>query len=98
MINTVETVTKGRARASELEQTRQTLIKRNSRRISHRAVPSHNYARLAAVRMTLGVQNVGGQEVFVDRLTRSGQRSFCSRVRNRKRTHFTTNFTPYMTL
>jgi hypothetical protein len=61
--------------------------------ISFRAVVSRHYARLAAVRMTLGVQNMGSEEVFVDRPIRSGHWSFCARVRNREGTLFTTNFT-----
>ena len=40
---------------------------------------SCNYARLTAVCMTLGVQNMSGQEIFVDRLTFSRHRSFCAR-------------------
>jgi hypothetical protein len=45
--------------------------------------------------MTLGVQNMGGEGVFVDRPIRSGHWSSCARVRNREGTLFTTNFTHY---
>src|ERR1700756_1637033 len=39
--------------------------------------------------MTLGVQNMGGEGVLVDRPIRSGHWSFCARVRNREATLFT---------
>jgi hypothetical protein len=89
---------RARVRRPGFEQTKQNLVEHSSDgylfALSFLAIT----LRLAAIRMTLGVRSMGGYEVFVDHPTCSGQWSFSARVRNRKGTHFTTNFTPYMTL
>jgi hypothetical protein len=59
--------------ASELEQTKQILIKRDSNEYFFALPFSRIYAQLAAFHMTLGEQNMGCSEVFVDHPTGSVQ-------------------------
>jgi hypothetical protein len=59
--------------ASELEQTKQILIKRDSNEYFFALPFSRIYAQLAAFNMTLGEQNKACSKVFVDHPTGSVQ-------------------------
>jgi hypothetical protein len=84
--------------SSELEQTKQILIKRDSNKYFFALPFSRIYAQLAVFHMTLEEQNMGCSEVFVDHPTGSAQWSFRACVRNREATHFTPKLHPSMTL
>jgi hypothetical protein len=92
-VKTERVKNESRVQPSELEQTKQILIKRDSNEYFFALRFSRICAQLAAFHMTLGEQNMGRSEVFVDHPTCSAQWSFRARVRNREATYFTPNFT-----